>query len=57
MFNRQGTALTNLRTDGMIQAGDPVYRIVESEEWSIVFPVTDRQTVRLAANNKLMVKF
>lgn len=57
VFNRQGYAQTNLRTDSMIQAGDPVYRIVKSEEWSIVFPVTDRQTVRLADNTSLMVKF
>ncbi|MDD3279589.1 MAG: HlyD family efflux transporter periplasmic adaptor subunit [Lachnospiraceae bacterium] len=57
LFSGKSYEKKNLRSENMINAGDPMYRIVNNEEWSIVFPVTDRQTVRLAANTSLKVKF
>ena len=47
----------NLRTDEQIRAGDPLYRLIKDETWSIVIPVTDKQTVRLASHDQIKVKF
>lgn len=56
-FRRRGYARTNLKTGNRISAGDPLYKLVTSDEWSIVFPVTDRQVVRLASRERIKVKF
>lgn len=64
-FNQKNYTKTNLknyeRSDkktGMeVKAGDPAYKLVTSEEWSIVFPVTDKQVIRLASHKKINVKF
>ncbi len=48
-----------LASSGQVAASDPLYRLIKSEEWSIIIPVTDEQTVRLAAYTKsqIQVKF
>ena len=48
---------SNLRTEEAVNAGDPLYRLIKSETWSIVIPVTDRQTVRLASHSRIKVVF
>lgn len=57
LFNTQAYRRTNLRTEGQVRSGDPLYRLIRSETWSVVIPVTDRQTVRLAAHDTIQVKF
>ncbi len=47
----------NLRKEGTLEAGDSIYRLIKSETWSIVIPVTDRQTVRLASHSRIKVVF
>ena len=56
-FSAQNARLENLMTDNMVHAGDPVYRLINSEEWSLLIPVTDKQTVRLAEFKTIKVKF
>ena len=57
IFSEKSYRRTNLRTEEQISAGDPLYRLIRSETWSIVIPVTDRQTVRLASHDTIQVKF
>lgn len=40
-----------------VNAGDPVYRLVTSEEWTLVIPVTDRQFAKLSTMTSIKVKF
>ena len=47
----------HLRMNEQISEGDPIYRLIKSETWSIVIPVTDKQTASLASNEKIQVKF
>jgi hypothetical protein len=57
LFDRMSYQKTDLRTSGQVIAGDPLYRLIRSETWSIVIPVTDRQSTRLAAHDTIQVKF
>lgn len=56
-FNQKSYSPQNLKTTKKVSAGDPVYKLVTSEEWSILIPLTDRQTVSLASNKSIRVKF
>lgn len=56
-FNQKSYSPQNLKTTKQVSAGDPVYKLVTSEEWSILIPLTDRQTVALASNSTIRVKF
>ncbi len=40
-----------------VSLGTPVFKTITSEEWTIYFPLTDLQTVRLAARTTIRVKF
>lgn len=56
-FRTKSYKKNKLRTNDQISAGDPLYRLIKSETWSIVIPVTDKQTVRLASHDRIKVKF
>ena len=47
----------NLRTSDMVNLGDPVYKVINSEIWSIYIPLTEKQTVQIAGRDKIRVKF
>lgn len=58
LFNQKNYAITTLKTDGKIAAGDDVYKLITSEEWSLIIPLTSEQTVQLAGERKtIKVKF
>ena len=40
-----------------VSLGTPVFKTVTSETWTIYFPLTDLQTVRLASRSNIQVKF
>ena len=46
-----------LAVSGEVAVSDPLYRLITSDSWSIVIPVTDAQTVRLASHDQIQVKF
>ena len=46
-----------LRTDNEVEAGSPLYRVIGSERWSIVFPVSDRQYANLSSKSTVKVRF
>lgn len=56
-FQKKDYHRKNLKGDDQVDAGDPVYKLVTGDEWSILFPVTDKQLVRLESRKKLKVKF
>ena len=45
----------NLTTEGQIQAGAPLYRLIQGETWSIVIPVTEDEAVRLSSRQTMEV--
>ncbi len=49
--------LTSLKTDKPVRAGDHIYKLIESENWSLIIPLTSRQVVRLADHKTIRVKF
>ena len=56
-FTQKAKQKVNLRTSEKINLGDPVYKIITSEEWSIYIPLTEKQTVQLAGRERIRVKF
>lgn len=56
-FNQSSYTKTDLITDKKIKAGDDVYKLITSEEWSIVIPLTDKQAKVLKDKTTIRVKF
>ena len=56
-FTRKAKQKKNLRTSEKLNLGDPVYKLITSEEWSIYIPLTEKQTVQIAGRDKIRVKF
>lgn len=56
-FDEKAYRMRSLKTNKKIEAGDPVYRIIESENWSLLIPLTARQIVRLNNSSRIRVKF
>ena len=57
LLDEKAYHITNLKTSERIQAGDPVYKLVDSENWSLVIPLTARQIVKLDDVSGIRVKF
>ena len=57
VFDEKAYHLTSLKSGRYIQAGDPVYRLIDSEEWSLCIPLTARQIVRMDNSSSVRVKF
>lgn len=48
MFDKSTYESTNLRSADLISAGDPVYKLVTDENWSMIIPMTDDQIKEIA---------
>lgn len=48
MFDQSTYEATNLRSVDLISAGDPVYKLVTDENWTIVIPLTEDQMKEIA---------
>ena len=57
LFDEKSYHMTSLKTNERVEAGDPVYRLIDSEEWSVLIPLTARQIVRLTNTQNIRVKF
>jgi hypothetical protein len=55
MFNTENYVKTGLRTTNMIDINTPVYKLITSEHWSLVFPLTQDQFEKL--QGKEQIKF
>lgn len=56
-FEKKNYQKKNLKTGDSINSGDPVYKLLTSDDWSILFPVSDKQTVKLESRERIKVKF
>ncbi len=52
MFDKSTYQSTNLRSVDLISSGDPVYKLVTDENWSMVIPMTDDQIQEIAYKEK-----
>lgn len=57
MLNERNHIATNLRTKTSVQSGDPIYKIITDEHWSIVISVSNDVYNRLAADDTLRIRF
>ena len=48
---------TDLKTTDPVNTGDPVYKIVDSEDWSLIIPLSAKQIVQLNVKSSVRVKF
>ena len=56
-INKKAYSLTDLKTDQKISAGDPVYKIISDDAWSIYIPLTTKQIIQLGDRTSVHVKF
>ncbi|NCB91472.1 MAG: hypothetical protein EOM40_02715 [Clostridia bacterium] len=57
LFNQKDYKIENLQTMRKVTAGDEVYKLVTSEEWSLIIPLTREQTVQLSGRKSIRVRF
>lgn len=55
LFNTEAYAKTGLRTTSMIDLNTPVYKLITSEQWNLVLPLTQDQYERL--QDKEQIRF
>lgn len=51
MFNNDNYHNASLRTTDMVSINTPVYKLVDSESWSIILPLTNEQHAKLLDKN------
>lgn len=56
-FEDMQESRTQLRSNGVVKSGSPVYKMINSEEWQIVIPLTDTQYEKLKEKEKVTVIF
>ena len=56
-FDDKNYSMTALKTDRRVAAGDPLYRLIESEDWSLLIPLTAKQIVKMNNLSNVRVKF
>ncbi len=47
----------DLKSSDKVNAGDPVYKLIDSENWSLIIPLTPKQIVSLSDRKTVRVKF
>ncbi len=57
LFNQKSYKVTNLQSNEKVTVGDDVYKLVTSEEWYLIIPLTTEQTVQLSGRTSIRVKF
>lgn len=48
---------TQLRSSGVVSSGSPVYKMIDSEDWQVVIPLTDTQYDKLKEKERVTVIF
>ena len=57
LFSKKNYQITNLQKERKVSSGDPVYKLITSETWSVVIPLNTDQIVSLAEKKTIRVKF
>ena len=56
-FDAKSYHLTSLKTNEKLSAGDSVYKLITSEDWSLLIPLSSREAVKLSDTTSIKVKF
>lgn len=56
-FNQMAYQKKNLIAEGEVQPGDSVYKLITSENWTLMVPLTDQMASALAGRESIQVKF
>ena len=56
-FDRSSYTRTNIKSGQLVETGAPAYKLVTSEDWCIVFPLTEAEISSLSGRTSLTVKF
>lgn len=56
-FNEKSYKKTDLLTSKEIAAGYPVYKVITSENWTLMVPLTDKLAATLSGRESIKVKF
>ena len=59
IFNKNNISKSNLKTESIIVANNPVYKIITSEDWSVYIPLTqaDIDKYELAGKTVVQIRF
>lgn len=57
LFTKKDYRIKNLQKTRKVTAGDELYKVITSENWSIIVPLTSEQTVQLSGRKTIRVKF
>lgn len=56
-FDRTNYTKAITKAGNLIEQGEPVYKLVTSDDWSIVFPMTDQQREDYSGKDTLHIRF
>lgn len=56
-MKKTAASTVQLRTEKEINAGEPLYRVIGSEHWQVIFPINDRQFSNLSSRQTVRVRF
>ena len=56
-FDQKNYIRTNLRSDRNIQMGEPVYKLLTSENWSLIIPLNDKYLGELSGMSQIRFRF
>ncbi|MCB5714076.1 HlyD family efflux transporter periplasmic adaptor subunit [Lactonifactor longoviformis] len=56
-FSQMSYQQNHLLSDSQVKAGEPVYKLVTDENWTLMIPLTDKQAAELADRTAIKVKF
>lgn len=57
MFDRNNYVRKIIKSGDLVEAGTPVYKIITSDLWSVVFPLTQEEAAKYSDKEKLTVSF
>lgn len=56
-FNEKSYKKTDLLTSEQVKAGDSLYKVITSEKWTLMVPLTDKLAAAIADRSSIKVKF
>lgn len=57
VFNMDGYTVDNLQNRNLIGVGDTLYRSIDSDNWKVVFPLTENQINQYSDMSYVKVRF
>lgn len=57
MFDEASYEKNNLSKDGSVNAGEPLYKLINSEQWNIIVPVDETVATELLDDDTMKIRF